>query len=100
MHFVGQRDGESQSVGLQRRSLDISSSERLSEDNTRQVGVRMEMGNSGLRRGASPVSCYMHIYMVTCILLLWKEHIYHSNNLQVHLKWNWNFDCPSFVVFA
>lgn len=31
MHFVGQRDEESQPVGLQRRSLDISSSERLSE---------------------------------------------------------------------
>lgn len=71
MHFVGQRNGESQSVGLQRRSLDISSSERLSEDNTRQVGVRVEMGNSGLRRGVSSVSCYVHIYMVTCILLLW-----------------------------
>ena len=39
MHFVGQRDGESQSVGLQRRSLDISSSERLAGDNTRQVWV-------------------------------------------------------------
>lgn len=37
MHFVGQRDGESQSVGLQRRSLDISSSERLAGDNTRQA---------------------------------------------------------------
>ena len=96
MHFVGQRNGESQSVGLQRRSLDISSSERLSEDNTRQVGVRVEMGNSGLRRGVSSVSCYLHIYMVTCILLLW----YHSNNLQVHFKWYWNLDCPSFIVFA
>ena len=46
MHFVGQRDGESQSVGLQRRSLDISSSERLSEDNNRQVGVQVEIGQS------------------------------------------------------
>ena len=43
MHFVGQRDGESQPVGLQRRSLDISSSERLADDNTRQVGVQLEM---------------------------------------------------------
>lgn len=39
MHFVGQRDGESQPAGLQRRSLDISSSERLAEDKTRQVGA-------------------------------------------------------------
>lgn len=32
MHFVGQRSEEGQSVGLQRRSLDISSSERLTEE--------------------------------------------------------------------
>lgn len=32
MHFVGQRGEDSQSVGLQRRSLDISSSERLAEE--------------------------------------------------------------------
>ena len=31
MHFVGQRNQESQPVGLQRRSLDISSSERLAD---------------------------------------------------------------------
>lgn len=29
MHFVGQRNEDSQPVGIQRRSLDISSSERL-----------------------------------------------------------------------
>jgi len=31
MHFVGQRSEESQPAGLQRRSLDISSSERLAD---------------------------------------------------------------------
>jgi len=40
MHFVGQRDGESQSADLQRRSLDISSSGRLASDNTRQVSLQ------------------------------------------------------------
>ena len=52
MHFVGQRDGESQSVGLQRRSLDISSSERLAEDNNRQVGVQVETGQGKLKSEA------------------------------------------------
>ena len=37
MHFVGQRDEESQPAGLQRRSLDISSSDRLTEEQSRQV---------------------------------------------------------------
>ena len=31
MHFVGQRNQESESTGLQRRSLDIKSSERLAD---------------------------------------------------------------------
>lgn len=31
MHFVGQRNQESESAGLQRRSLDIKSSDRLAD---------------------------------------------------------------------
>ena len=73
MHFVGQRDGESQSACLQRRSLDISSSERLADDNTRQVhvGVQVEMGKwESLRMAFSLASA---IFIKLWFLSQWKE---------------------------
>lgn len=59
MHFVGQRSEEGQSVGLQRRSLDISSSERLTEEmnsssSTGSINSPPNRHNTPRSSGSSP----------------------------------------------